>query len=422
VLLGLEWQTGEFGRQWAVLPPLVALLPVAAAILLLRATSDRTAKGALPALLGWVLLGALPVAAVATIWSAYYYLFALAGAAALVGVLLRRSPRWAALAAVVFFAWSSQAARNVEEFASAPGYWSAQSRVNLRYYQRATALVAGYLGDLRLARPEVPHTSTFFFSNIPSYIGWQSGEGSLVRWAYRDTSLRAYYLADLSYERAHRGPRFFFMVNRDQLMEWSETEDQVAGVITGMTLAERWEPARDFLRLQGESSPLDSYRLAWLEWASGDSLEAIDLLAGTGMKLDRGPAPEFTEAWSLWEAGEREAAKRTVSDGITEHVLDAALHFTLAPFVYVERTEDSSIGVLEALAARLLEPTSAQAWRQWGLYQSHAGRHVEAARSMERYFEYGGAEAQTDREAQRILAEGRDRLPGGEGVQRGLRE
>jgi hypothetical protein len=388
VLLGLEWRTAEFGRQLMVLPPLLALLPVVLAVFLIRVSSQGEKPALLPALAGWSLLAALPIAVVAATWSAYYYLFALAGLAALVGWAVHRQPRWVAAVVLVIAGWSAQAARQVDEFASGPGYWTAQSHVNLRYYERATTQVATYLGDLKRQQPRVPATSTFFFSNIPGFIAWQSGDGPLVRWAYRDTSLRSYYLADITAEKARRGPRYFFMGHRDRLVEWQETRDELMAVATGMTLAGREEQAREVLDLILDEAPRDTlvhYRLAWLEWAAGDSTRAAERLDGLGL-----------------------------------YGLDPAAHYALALFHHADGGDDAGTGVFEALAARALAPESAEVWGLWARYQWQADRVVPAVRSIEHYLELGGDAS--DPEIQEIMAEGEHYRPGSKAIQRGLRE
>jgi hypothetical protein len=393
------------------------------AVFLIRVSSQGEKPALLPALAGWSLLAALPVAAVAATWSAYYYLFALAGLAALVGWAVHRKPRWIAAVVLVIAGWSAQAARQVDEFASGPGYWTAQSHVNLRYYERATTQVATYLGDLKRQQPRVPATSTFFFSNIPGFIAWQSGDGPLVRWAYRDTSLRSYYLADITAEKARRGPRYFFMGHRDRLVEWQETPGELLAVATGMTLAGREEQAHEVLTLVLDGAPRDTlahYRLAWLEWAAGDSTRAVERFSRIGMRLDRGPMPGVRRARALWAAGEREAAKFAVGDDLGLHVLDASAHFTLALFLHADGGSEAGIGVFEALAARALEPESAEVWGLWARYQWQAGRVIPAVRSVERYLELGGDAG--DPEVQEILAEAAHYRPGSEAIQRGLRE
>jgi hypothetical protein len=423
VLVGLEWRTGEFGRQWVVLPPVLAITPVVIAVLLSRRSSAGDTKGLLPALAGWVLLASLPVAAVASIWSAYYYLFALAGLALVMGWVVQRQPRWVAAVVVVALGWVSHGARQVDEFASGPGYWTAQSHVNFRYHERATSLVASYLDDLTRQQPRVPENSTFFFSNIPGFVAWQAGDGPLVRWAYRDTSLRSYYLASITTERARRGPRFFFLGNQNRLVQWQESPAEFLNVATGMTLAGREEQAREMLELVLDEAPRDTlahYRLAWLEWSLGDSAGAIERLTGIGMHPSRGPTPELVMAREHWQAGRGEEAKTAVDAGLPRHVLDSSLHYTLAYYLHAEGGESAGVGVFEALAARVLDPTSADIWKLWARYQWQAERVVPAVRSVQRYLELGGDAA--DPEVGEILAEGRHYEPGSEAIQRGLRE
>ena len=93
-VLGLEWRRGEFGHLPRVLPPLVPLGLVLAGLAVGwgRTGSWKHGEGlgsagmrAEGVGLVWALAGTVPVAAVAVLWSAHYYLFAMCGVALALG-------------------------------------------------------------------------------------------------------------------------------------------------------------------------------------------------------------------------------------------------------------------------------------------------------------------------------------------------
>ena len=67
--------------------------------------------------------------------------------------------------------------------------------MNRHYLDRSLATIEGYLGDMKSARPALPPRSTVFFANVPPSLGWQAGDGPLLRWAYRDPSGIIYIVA-----------------------------------------------------------------------------------------------------------------------------------------------------------------------------------------------------------------------------------
>lgn len=422
VASGLEWPTGGFGLHWAVAPPFLALLPVVVAIVL--AKGSRAGSRCSPLVgLGWAFAAALPVTLVSTIWSAYYYLFAVAGIGLALGTWASRLPRWAAVALILFSAWTSQTARHINEFSSKPDAWSAQSHVNNWYFGRATTVIKHYLRNLKQARPTVPHASTFYFFNIPAFTTWQAVDGPLIRWAYRDSSLRSYWLSDFSLDKARRGPSFFFMGREGRLVETMKGEEGLNSLAMSMVLKNNLEGARDVLLFQLESKPgarVPSYWLSWVEWALGQTSTAIELLHEVGLSARAGPTPALSKAEAMARSGATGEAIRLLSAATASHVLDPAAHAFLADLLLATKS-DSYDGIMSAFAARVLEPGNPQAWRRWGLIQYRARLFPQADESLKQYVLLGGTAAKQDREVQEILDKIPDLLPGGEQVQRDLR-
>src|SRR5207248_8935256 len=102
---GFEWGTEGMRGRWS-LPSILATLLAAAAVALVAFGAQPVDEPAaarrrvLGAALLWTACGLVPVAAVAPIWSAYYYLFALCGAALTIGLLCARARGRAGVAAI----------------------------------------------------------------------------------------------------------------------------------------------------------------------------------------------------------------------------------------------------------------------------------------------------------------------------------
>ena len=115
VVCCIEWYArveSQISRPAAWIASLALVLPAIAASVWRGAgpapgaREAGTGRGVLVGVV-WALAGAAPVAAVAGIWSAYYYLFALCGAALALGTWLAARPKGWALAAVALLAWNS---------------------------------------------------------------------------------------------------------------------------------------------------------------------------------------------------------------------------------------------------------------------------------------------------------------------------
>ena len=159
--------------------PLPPLLPLAIALVAIVLGWDgrgsatepaRASSSAWRAGVAWAVLGALPVAAAASIWSAYYYLFALCGLSIVLGVVLARQRRVVALGAVALLAWGSGYARGLESFSTAPGSWNTESHFNRTALVADTQPVAQYAAELKRVRPRLAPKSTLFVSDVPGLL------------------------------------------------------------------------------------------------------------------------------------------------------------------------------------------------------------------------------------------------------------
>ena len=429
VSVGAEWSPASAPHP----RPLPPLLPLAIALVAIVLGWDgrgsatepaRASSSAWRAGVAWAVLGALPVAAAASIWSAYYYLFALCGLSIVLGVVLARQRRVVALGAVALLAWGSGYARGLESFSTAPGNWNTESHFNRFYFDRAMRWMSRYLEDLRRGHPTLPRRSTLFFAGIPVFAGWQIADGALVRWAYRDSTLRSYWLSAFSVDKARRGPVFIFYARSDSLIESPEGPDRFLDLAAGEALSEHFAAARDALVIGRERNPGDpsfGYFMAWMDMALGDADEARRDLEGAGCVPDAGPARELSDARRVLAAGDTLAAVQRLNDAIRAHALDPEVHAVMADLVTAVEPR-SSDGAMEALAVRLLRPLDPLAWRRWAYIQIQSGQYQEAYVSLGRYVQLAGPSGMADRRARRLLEILRQALPGGTLAQRALRD
>jgi hypothetical protein len=432
--LGIEWRAD---RPWAVLtsaPPWVALALAAAAVACSRwgrartsapaALDDAGPRRARNAGLVWAVCGALPVAPVAAIWSAYYFLFAIAGAGLALGGALARAPAWLAIVVVAALGASADGARRLDEFATARGAWTAQSHVNRFYLDRAMRALERHLGAMKRLHPTLEPRTTVFFAGLPPFIAVQAADGPLVRWAWRDTSLRSYYVNGFTRERANRGPVIVLVASGDTLRELRRDGLMPLELAYGSMLSDRLEPAREAIAWKLESAPDDEgtrYWAAWLAWAAGDTVGGRAHLAHAGIAARGGPGPEPGIARARFVAGDTAGAVALMQRAVRERTLDPDTHATLADLLLVSPAPPPE-ATIEAYAARALAPGVAWHWWRWGYLQARNDRYEQAAESLDRYFALGGADAATNEAARRLREQVRRAQPGGELVQKSLRQ
>ena len=424
-LFGLEWGAVGMADGWKV-PPIVPTLLVLGAIALAAAGSATARRGTRGALLGgaaWALCGLVPIATVAPIWSAYFYLFAVCGGAIAIGALLSGSRLRAVVAALLFSALLARAGAR-EEFATAPGAWNWQSHVTRFYIERATRAVAGMLDQLRAMHPTLARNTTLFFGGVPPNLGWQTADGPLFRWAYHDPTIRSYFIADFTRERAARGPSFYFDLAGGKIKELWAGRSPLRDLMFGMLIEDRLDPAHDALSLWVEdpkATVLDRYTLAWIDYARGRVDSARAELARIGFTATPGHTPDLQSAYdALQGRADTTRVIRYLTSELQKSPFNAGAHALLAD-VLLSRDLESPPGQVEAFAARSLAPQAASTWRRWAIVQLAEKRHRQAAASLDRYFQLGGVDASADSQAVSWRKTLRDVLPGGSLAQQGLR-
>jgi Flp pilus assembly protein TadD len=368
----------------------------------------------------WAIVASLPIVMVTPIWSAYFYLWGLMGAGLLVGALVARAPlpaRAACLAGLVFL---SVNARALDEFAAGDGAWSWQSHVNRHYLERGSSTVATYLEQMRAARPTLPHRSVVFFGNVAVSSGWQAGDGPLLRWAYRDSTLRSYYLTQFSAERAQRGPMFAFVVEDGALKDKTNDPQLFSSFAFSMILAEKPAAAVDALSLAATRASAGrdlTYWRALARWAAGDTTEAKQDFRAAGIAPERA-SRRTSESIVRGETADSAAHVAALERARRSAGLDPWVHARLAAILLASGDLDD--GAIEAYAYRTLAPTEPDAWRKWASAQIANKQYAPALASLERYFALSGADGRADLEAQ-VVAESLRQLTRGDLAHQNLR-
>ncbi len=460
VALGLEWPTGALPFTRPIDPGgavLVALLLALAGVafaaprVVRAAASVRSSRAAragraranlkpsapppvraaradgLVAGLVWALAAALPVAAVAPLWSAYYFLFSLAGVGLALGSLVARARRPGLVAVLVvgLAGWASSQARGLQEFATAPSAWSGQSHVNHFYLDRGMAVVKRAVDDLRLQVPRPEPRTTFFVTGLPSFASVQVADGPLVRGVYRDSSLRGYYLSQLTRERLARGPWkvFFFHLASGRLQDRTREPGVFMSTALGQILNGKLDVAEAALEAaaaNGEGDRGLAYVTSLVTYDRGDHARAHALFEQMGYRLGRDGASFRDAASQQLARADTLGAARTLRIGLHEHMLDAALHGLLAD-VLMSHVKTRPEGHVEAYAARLLDPESGRAWRRWAYVLATESRQSEAISALDRYARLDPAGSAADRGARDLRAILVRMLPGGDIAQRSMK-
>jgi hypothetical protein len=464
VAFGLEWLVGSLPFAHPTDPGPAALLAVAAAgfAVLAMAPSrpapeakpkqvrkrDRAARIAAPAPgpafarapatlapasglragLLWALAGALPVAVVARVWSAYYFLFAIAGVGLALGSLLawRRARAWLACAIVVVAGLASSQARGLEEFATAPDAWSGQSHVNRFYLERGMRVISRGIESIREAIPHPAPRTTFFFAGLPPFAAFQVADGPLVRGAYRDSSLRGHYLSELTRERLERGPWavFFYDMPTGRLVDRSHEPSVFVSSALGQLLNDRLDIAQAALEaagMQGEDNYTRSYVSALVAWGLGDTVRAKEWFTKVPRGLGRRGAEAANLARQKLAARDTAGAVVALRTGLASNVLDPDLHGALSN-VLLLRPETESEGELEAFAARVMDPGNQGAWRRWAYVLAKESRQREAIAAIDHYFALRPSAAMGDRDVIAMRAMMVRMLPGGDLAQQSMKK
>jgi hypothetical protein len=276
------------------------------------------------------------------------------------------------------------------------------------------AFVSRYLEDMKRLHPTLPERSTVFFSGIPGNVAWQSADGPVLRWAYRDSSLRSYWLTAFSIDKVRRGPVFSVVAVGDSLEAEPLGSAAWPGLALRMLLDGKTDAARDAFTLAAldhSGEDIHRYRLGMTLVALGDSTGYAHLRA-SGASLRSGPAPQVERAVHWLDAGDTTRAWQEAVAGVALYVLDPGVHALLADLALTtQRSEE--VGYFESFVAVRLAPQDPFHWRRWGLVLASTNRYPSAVQALDRYLALAGEQARDDEVVHQWLARIRPRLPGG---------
>jgi hypothetical protein len=299
-LLGLDHPAGMARSLAENTPPLLPCAALGALVLWLTPhrlppvagsgvppTDGRAALGAPAFAALWLVAYGLPIGPVAHVWSGYYYTLAAVGGALVVGLLLRRIDRWGWLGLVVGLLWWHAGGSGTRAFAVSDRPWGWTSHLTAFYFQRGAALSDTLRRELRHLEPTPPRGTRFFFATLPSWAGFQSGNGPLIRDLYRDPTLASFFYSQFSDSTAGDRPcRFLYWDGASFVPLYGRTTEPWFQVGSDLLLFGRPAGAAHAFRrgLAAGEAHLD--HLYWLGWA----------------ELWRGRRPEAEAAWQAFGA------------------------------------------------------------------------------------------------------------------------
>ncbi len=385
-------------------------------------------RSALRAGLVWAAVGALPVAAVAPLWSAYYFLFAIAGVGLALGAFAARS-RWSARVVFTVLLVSGVAsgqASGLQEFATGPSAWSGQSHVNRFYLERGMHVITRCIADLRSQLPKAEPRTTVFVAGLPAFASFQVADGPLIRGVYRDSTLRGFYLSQFTRDRMNRGPWkvFFFDQPTGRLIDRTHDRGVFMSSALGQVMNGRLdvaEAALEAARLNGEDDIGRPYLSAVVALGLRDRERAVRLFRDSGHGTG-GDGP------GLLRASRRQLAAKdslgallTMRRALREDVMNPECH-SLAADLMLSHPETQVEGQVESYIAMLLAPESPSAWRRWAFVLAIENRQAESIAALEHYFELYPEALTRDPDALRLRDFERRLMPGGDLAQRAMKK
>lgn len=271
---GLEHPAGFLPSLIAVEPSVGAFVLMAPVALAWPASAPAkeapaTAAAAVPFAVAWMIAFVLPVVPVVDYWSSYHYTLATVGAALIVGVIAQRTSALAWCAVVGGLLVWHAAGTGTRSFAVRHDAWSAASHLSPYYFERGAALTAQMRRELPRAVPRPVPGTRFFFAILPSWAGFQMGNGPLIRDLYRDPTLESHFYSQFSESTAANHPcEFLYWTGERFEPLWPTARDRFFQVGTDLLLLDRPAGAMHAFR-RGEDDAADPRaRLYWFGWAA----------------------------------------------------------------------------------------------------------------------------------------------------------
>jgi hypothetical protein len=202
------------------------------------------------------------------LWSSYYFTLAAVGAAVLVTLLARRVARWSWIALAGALLWWHAAGVSAPAFGIANDPWLGTSHFTPYYLERAAALSNRLRASLTRSLPKVVTGTRFFFASIPSWAGFQTGNGPNIRQLYHDDSLESHFYSEFDEHTAARQPCEFLFWNGSEFERMlTLTSDPFFQVGTDLLLLEKPAGAAWAFRRGLDAGGARVDHLYWLGWA-----------------------------------------------------------------------------------------------------------------------------------------------------------
>ena len=369
-LLGLEHPAGLLRGLGGHPPPLVPLvtlaalawwMPTAAGTDPPRADAAACPTVALAAV--WATAFALPVGPVAHIWSGYFYSLAAVAGAILLGLAFRRLDRWGWVGLTALLLWWHAASSGATSFAIVDRPWGWTSHVTAFTFQRGAELAGTLQRELRAYEPAPAHGTRFFFATMPSWAGFQMGNGALIRRLYRDTSLAGYFYSQFSESTAADRPcRFLHWDGIRFAPLYPGAREPWFQVGSDLLLFGRPASAAHAFRrglAAGEGRPDHLYWLGWAELWRGRRSDAEAAWWAFGAR-DSSAAYEasMVAALDALLAADTLAARRRLFEAIRAGIGRPEAHGALGDLL---QRRQLKYGLLELKVAAFLNPRNLRA-------------------------------------------------------------
>lgn len=282
-LAGIEHASGWLASWGEARPSVLAFALVALVTLTLPdkpAAAEPGEPRVIPArravefALLWCMVFTLPLWPVAYSWSGYYYTLAAAGGAVLVALATTRLSRWRWVLFAGVLLWWHAAGVGPAAFAQREDPWTGTSHITSYYLERATSLSGEMRASLARTLPKVGQGTRFFFATLPSWAGFQMGNGPSVRHLYHDDTIESYFYSQYAESTAARHPvRFLYWDGAEFAPLYAGSPDPMFQVGGDLLLLDRPAGAVWAFRrgLEEGGERLDHWY--WLGWAalwSGD--------------------------------------------------------------------------------------------------------------------------------------------------------
>jgi hypothetical protein len=245
-------------------------------------------------------------------------------------------------------------------------------------------------------------------------MAWQITDGPIVRWAYRDSSLRSYYLSQLTDERLGRGHVYLFRARGDTLQDSSGDPALTRGIAARAVLQGDRDVARGALRFHLGQWPDDAsarYLLAWIAYAEDERAQSDVLLGTSGRGVDpAGSSAAFADARAALAGRDTADARAALARAITLDPYSPVPHALLAELSFGDPGRRTRL-LLEAFATVALAPEDPRTWRRWAFVQASFGEMTGGLHSLARYRQLDPERARTDRAAAWLEGEMRRREP-----------